>query len=96
MDVRSPVNQAGRVFYEILFDENCVCHMAFGDAYPGGVADGESMTADEREVAGINSSQTHVDFMIGTAAMDVIGISAEGVRVPIMVQGMFVDALTAA
>ncbi len=37
VDVRSPVNQAGLVFYEILFDENCACHMAFGDAYPGGV-----------------------------------------------------------
>jgi aminopeptidase len=94
VDVRSPVNQAGRVFYEILFDENCVCHMAFGDAYPGGVVDGESMTADEREAVGINSSQTHVDFMIGTPTMDVTGIMADGVRVPIMQQGHFVDALT--
>ncbi len=94
VDVRSPVNEAGRVFYEILFDENCVCHMAFGDAYPGGVVAGESMTADEREAVGINSSQTHVDFMIGTPTMDVTGITADGVRVPIMVQGRFVDALT--
>jgi aminopeptidase len=68
--------------------------MAFGDAYPGGVVDGESMTADEREAVGINSSQTHVDFMIGTPTMDVTGIMADGVRVPIMQQGHFVDALT--
>lgn len=93
VDVRSPINQTGRVFYEILFDENCVCHMAFGDAYPGGVEDGESMTAEERAAVGINISQTHVDFMIGTPTMEVIGITADGIRVPIMDQGMFVEAL---
>ncbi len=96
VDVRSPVNQAGRVFYEVLFDENCACHMAFGEAYPGGVANGESMDADERDAAGINRSQIHSDFMIGTATMDVTGITADGVRVPIMVNGMFVNALTGA
>ena len=93
VDERSPVNQAGRVFYEILFDENCACHMAFGDAYPGGVSDGESMTAEEREAVGINSSQTHVDFMIGTPTMNVTGITVDGARVPIMKNGFFVDAL---
>ncbi len=34
VDVRSPINQAGVVFYETLFDEDAVCHIAFGQAYP--------------------------------------------------------------
>ncbi len=51
------------------------------------------MTADEREAVGINISQTHVDFMIGTPTMDVTGITVDGGRVEIMHNGMFVDAL---
>ena len=34
VDTGSPIFQRGRVFYEILFDENAACHFAFGEAYP--------------------------------------------------------------
>ena len=47
VDVRSPVGQANVVFYETLFDENAASHIAFGQAYPGGVRGGSSMTEGE-------------------------------------------------
>lgn len=95
VDVKSPVNQSGVIFYETLFDENCVVHMAFGKAYPEGMADGNSLSEDELAAAGVNESETHVDFMVGTPTMNVTGITANGVRVPIMVAGAFTDAMLA-
>lgn len=89
VDVKSPVNQSGVVFYETLFDENCVVHMAFGKAYPEGIENGNSMTEEELVAAGVNDSETHVDFMIGTPTMRIEGITADGSRITIMDQGAF-------
>ncbi len=93
VDVRSPVNQSGVVFYETLFDENCVVHMAFGKAYPEGIENGSSMTEEELAAAGVNDSETHVDFMIGTPTMRIDGITADGSRFPIMENGAFTPAV---
>ena len=90
VDVRSPINQAGVTFYETLFDENAVCHIAFGEAYPEGVVDGAAMSDEEQRAVGINKSDTHVDFMIGTPTMRVDGITADDCTVPIMRDGRFV------
>ncbi len=89
VDVRSPVNQSGLIFYNTLFDENAVCHIAFGQAYPEGVKGGNQMTQEELQAAGVNESTAHADFMIGTDSMDVIGISAGGDEVIIMKAGQF-------
>lgn len=96
VDVRSPINRTGLLFHELLFDENAACHIAFGRAYFEGVAGGLAMSAEERSAAGLNGSDTHKDFMIGTATMNVAGITADGSRVPVMEQGQFVDAAFAA
>ncbi len=89
VDVRSPVNQAGVVFHETLFDENAVCHIAFGQAYPSGVRGGAEMTASELAALGVNVSDTHLDVMIGAETMDVFGMCADGRIVQIMAQGQF-------
>lgn len=91
VDVRSPINQTGLLFHEILFDENAVCHVAFGEAYPEGMAGSEGLSAAELEAAGVNQSDTHLDVMIGTPAMDVLGTCADGSEVMVMRQGRFVD-----
>jgi aminopeptidase len=96
VDVRSPINRTGLLFHELLFDENAACHVAFGRAYFEGLAGGLEMSAEERSAAGLNGSDTHKDFMIGTPTMDVTGIAADGSRVPVMAQGQFVDAAFAA
>lgn len=93
VDVRSPVNQSGLLFFETLFDENAVCHIAFGKAYPECVEDAASMTPAELIEAGVNDSDTHVDFMIGTPTMHVYGVCSDGSRLPIMENGHFVPAI---
>jgi aminopeptidase len=41
------------------------------------------MDEDELKAAGVNKSATHVDFMIGTADLDIVGIRADGSEVPV-------------
>ncbi|MCB0107360.1 MAG: aminopeptidase [Caldilineaceae bacterium] len=42
------------------------------------------MTDDEFAAAGGNQSMIHIDFMIGSAAMDVDGVTVHGTVEPIM------------
>jgi leucyl aminopeptidase (aminopeptidase T) len=44
-------------------------------------------------VLGLNSSDIHIDLMIGTETMQVIGTCVDGSEVMIMEKGMFVDAV---
>ncbi len=93
VDIRSPINQAGVIFYDTLFDENAVCHIAFGDAYPGGVVGGDDMSKEQLAALGVNQSDTHVDLMIGTPTMNVTGTSIDGNDILIMENGRFVPAI---
>ena len=95
VDVRSPINQAGMLFHDTLFDENAACHIAFGRGYPEGIKDGNQMSAEEVAALGLNNSDAHQDLMIGTDTMKVIGIRADGSEVLIMQDGMFVDDVLA-
>jgi aminopeptidase len=89
VDAGSPIFQSGLTFYEILFDENAACHIAFGEAYPECVEGGETMTRAELDALGVNAAETHVDFMIGTPTMNVTGLCADGSKVAIMINGRF-------
>lgn len=83
----SPISQSGITFFNTLFDENASNHLALGAAYPFSVAGGTEMTKDELAAAGLNSSQTHVDFMVGSAQMTIDGIRKDGSKVPIFRNG---------
>ena len=89
VDERSPVNQSGLTFYETLFDENAVCHIAFGKAYPEGLEGSAALSQEALRAEGVNESDTHVDFMIGTSTLQVNGICLDGREVAIMRQGRF-------
>jgi aminopeptidase len=89
----SPVAQSGLLFYNTLFDENAASHVALGSAYKFTVAGGEGMTDDEFEQAGGNRSATHVDFMIGSAELDIDGVLADGTVEPLMRNGDWAVAL---
>ncbi len=89
VDVRSPIHQAGVTFHEILFDENAACHIAFGEAYPAGMEGADELSSEEQAAAGVNKSDMHLDVMIGTATMDVTGLTADGREVAVMRQGQF-------
>lgn len=93
VDVRSPINQSGLIFHDTLFDENAVCHIAFGRGYPEGIQGGSKLSQDELAALGLNISDIHEDLMIGTETMQVTGFCANGSEVLIMENGMFVDAV---
>ncbi|MFD1448866.1 aminopeptidase [Oceanobacillus profundus] len=74
----SPISQSGLVFYNTLFDENASCHIALGKAYPTNLEGGSKMSAEELDKHGVNDSLIHVDFMIGSADMNIDGVKADG------------------
>ena len=86
----SPISNSKTLFYNTLFDENVACHLAFGEAYPTTVEGALDMSEEERLSAGLNSSITHVDFMVGTADLSIDGYTADGRCVPVFRDGNFV------
>ena len=85
----SPISNQKILFYNTLFDENAACHLAFGEAYPECVKGGEAMSKEELKAAGLNDSNTHVDFMVGTADLSIIGTTKDGREIPVFVNGNF-------
>ena len=90
----SPVAQSGLLFYNTLFDENAASHVALGSAYKFTVAGGETMTDEAFERVGGNRSVTHVDFMIGSSALDIDGVRGDGTVEPLMRRGDWATELT--
>jgi len=76
----SPINDTGILFYSTLFDENAACHLALGTGFPSLMEGYEEMTLEEVTKRGINHSASHVDFMIGTRDLSVIGTSIDGTK----------------
>ena len=85
----SPIRNQEILFYDTLFDENAACHLAFGDAYPECVRGGEEMSREELAAAGLNHSDAHEDFMIGTADLSIVGRQADGTEIEIFRDGNF-------
>lgn len=83
----SPISQSGIIFFNTLFDENALNHLALGSAYAFSVKGGTEMSDEELAEAGLNRSQTHVDFMVGSDKMDIDGIREDGSTVPIFRNG---------
>lgn len=74
----SPVSKAGVIFFNTLFDENASCHFAIGNAYPDTVEGGTTMSKEELEKVGMNTSLTHVDFMVGGPAFKIEATTEDG------------------
>ena len=80
------VDGAGRigpletVFFDTLLDENAASHIALGTGYKQAVE-------DESEHGRINRSKIHIDFMIGSPALDVDGVTRDGAVVPLLRNG---------
>ena len=83
----SPVNQADVLFYNTLFDENAVCHLAMGHGFTNVIKDFDKYTLAECYQKGINDSMIHVDFMIGTRDLSIVGITRDGRRIQIFENG---------
>ena len=85
----SPINNTGILFYNTLFDENASCHLAFGSAYPNCVKGGEKLSSEEQKKLGLNQSINHVDFMVGTRDLSIVGTTQDGREIPVFVDGNF-------
>ncbi len=83
----SPINQSGVLFYNTLFDENASCHLALGHGFNECLKGYEKYTDEECKKRGVNDSMIHVDFMIGSRDMDVVGVTKKGERVQIFKNG---------
>ena len=85
----SPIRGTGILFFNTLFDENASCHLAFGKAYPSCVQGGEDLSDEAQKAAGLNQSLTHVDFMVGTRDLSIVGTTHDGREIPVFVDGNF-------
>ena len=83
----SPIQNTGLLFCETLFDENAACHLALGMGFADTIRNFEKYTLDECRAKGINDSMVHVDFMIGSADLDIDAHTIDGKTVPIFRKG---------
>ena len=74
----SPISNTGIIFYNTLFDENASCHLALGRGNPSTIKDYKNMTSEEFDKVGINNSNVHVDFMIGTSDLEIVANTEKG------------------
>ena len=77
VDGTSRVGKTGLTFFDVLYDENATCHIAYGmsvsygvDGPPGG--------------DGYNVSAVHTDFMVGGPEVDVDVINRDGAVIPVL------------
>lgn len=88
----SAISASGLLFYNTLYDENAASHIALGQAYSKCFLDGGAALSEADLVArGANRSLIHIDWMIGSAEIDVDGLTAEGRAIPVMRAGEWID-----
>ena len=80
VEYHSPISMSGRVYYTTLIDENASCHLALGRGL-GSQPDDPKYT--------FNDSVIHIDFMIGTPDMHIVGTTESGEEVVIFDNGDF-------
>lgn len=83
----SPINKLGYMFYNTLFDENAVCHLALGRGFNNTLRGFENLTVEECKARGVNDSMIHEDFMIGAADLSIVAACADGRTVQIFKDG---------
>jgi aminopeptidase len=74
VDASSRVIDTGITFRNTLFDENATSHIAWGNGVDQEAGDPDA----------VNTSRTHVDFMVGSDELDVDGIEPGGAAVPLL------------
>lgn len=85
--VDSPIYQSGRIFEEILFDENAACHIAIGFAYRFCIPGSEKLSVEELDKLGCNTSSTHLDMMISSEKVDVTAHLYSGTKITLLKEG---------
>jgi aminopeptidase len=81
VDATSRIGRSGRTYFHTLLDENAATHIAFGSGFGG--------TRTEKPGKGLNRSSVHLDVMIGSPQLEVVGVTAKGKRVPLISDGLW-------
>ena len=81
VEVDSPISKTNIIFKTTLLDENASCHLALGRGFGSG-------SKARLLKKGINFSDIHVDFMIGTKDLNITGYK-NGKSYLIMKNGKF-------
>lgn len=89
VDYDSPISNSNIIFYTTLFDENASCHLALGTGFPNTQNNTEKKSKEELMEMGINVSDVHVDFMIGTSDLKIEGITHDNKEITIFENGNF-------
>lgn len=89
VEYNSPISNLGIIFGTTLIDENASCHLALGSGFPECLENGLEYSDEELLENGINVSKNHVDFMIGTEDLEIIGTTSDNREIPIFVNGNF-------
>ena len=86
VDASSRIGGLGRIFKDTLLDENAACHIAWGVSTWETLGEKLPPGRDERVARGVNMSRVHQDVMIGGPDVTVLGVTAEGTEVPVLVK----------
>jgi aminopeptidase len=79
VDREGRIGPLDTVFYDTLLDENAASHIALGQGFKFAVA--------EPDGGRINSSEIHIDFMIGGDEVEVTGTTRDGADMPLLRHG---------
>lgn len=85
----SKISNTNLLFYETLFDENASCHLALGASFQECLQNTENLNNKQEESQGLNKCDNHVDFMIGTKDLNIIGITSMQEEIQIFKDGNF-------
>ena len=85
----SPISNTGLVYGLTLLDENASCHLALGEGFVECSKNNDNLSKEELLAKGINLSSAHVDFMIGTSDLEIIGETVDGKKIKILEKGNF-------
>jgi aminopeptidase len=85
----SPIARLNINFETTLIDENASCHLALGAGFAECLDKGLTMSKEELKSNGINDSKQHVDFMIGTDDLCILGTTYDKREIKIFENGKF-------